>query len=364
VHGNRLPGFLAQPLTRLEQRSRRGEPTAALDAPGEHELSESVRAGAAAIVKQLHAVELATDGPAEHESPVDLDTRIQRLLEGRRAFDVAFGAVAARVVSRNIWPALGYHGVEEYCRERLGVSPRSFRERLWLERRMCALPGLRDALASGRLTYSKTLLVAKTARAYDVAERIEEATSTTWQQVEREATQEEDRRNCAQGVRRLWGPEDAVRTMTDAIVSAQAVAMEAGLGEIDAGEALALVASHFLSVWRAHAGPKQPARRMEVLTRHHGLCAVPGCSAPADHAHHIHYRSRGGSDAAANLAGLCAQHHLRGIHQGYLTVTGSAGDRLEWQFGNGEEWVTIGKNDVSVRARASALIEALPDSSV
>jgi len=191
-----------------------------------------------------------------------------------------------------------------------------------------------------------------------VAERIEEATSTTWQQLERESTECEDRRNCAQGIRRIWGPEDAVRTITDAIASAKAVALETGLGEIESGEALALVATHFIHVWHAHKKGKPPALRREVLMRHGGLCAVPGCSAAAHHEHHIHYRSRGGADTAPNLVGLCAQHHLRGVHQGHLDVTGSAGERLEWQFGNGEEWVTNGRNDVSVHTRARPRAQA------
>jgi len=128
-------------------------PATELDVLGEHELSAAVRASAAAIVKQLDAVELVADELREHETAVDLDARIQRLLEGRRAFDVAFGAAAESVVSRNIWPALGYHGVEEYCRERLGVSPRSFRERLWLERRGVTGP---TAYAVGALRTPRT----------------------------------------------------------------------------------------------------------------------------------------------------------------------------------------------------------------
>jgi len=327
-------------------------------APDPPELAGARRAGDTAILRQLCAVELAAAEPPEHETAVETDARIQLLLEGRRGFDMAFGAVATRLISHRIWRELGYHGVEEYCRERLGISPRSFRERVWLERRMCALPQLRVALESGKLTYSKALLVAKDARAHDVADRIEDASTTTWQQVERESSAEEDRRNRAQGIRRLWGPEDAVRTIADAITCVRLVAVESGMGVIDSGHALALIATHYIQVWEAHRNRRPPPRRRKVLSRHDGLCAVPGCSAAAQHEHHIEYRSRGGGDDPANLLGLCAMHHLRGVHAGNLRVCGSAGERLEWHFGNGEEWVTYGDDWVGNAASADPLSDS------
>jgi hypothetical protein len=326
--GNRDPGFLAQPLTQLE--------------PGER---ESVR-------KQLRAIDVATAGPASTESAAELDARIVALMKGRRAFDVAFGAVLARLVRCAAWRAVGCRTLEEYCRERLGVSPRSVRERVWLERRMCALPPLRAALGAGRVTFSKALTVARDATTRDVAQRVEEASATTWQQIERESTAREDRRNRALGVRRLWGPEDAMGTIADAIASARTVAGMSGLGVPGPGEALALIARYFVTVYGEQRARAAPRKRRAVLLRNGGRCAVPGCSRTARHMHHIEYRSRGGSDDEFNLLGLCVVHHLRGIHQGNLSVTGRAGERLEWRFGNGEEWVTHGEDDVTLPIRA------------
>ena len=308
----------------------------------------------AAVIDQLRAIDIASTEPLESETPDELEARLMRLMEARRGFDTAFGEIAARVVSTRAWKACGFRCLEEYCREHLGVSARSFRERVWLEKRMSALPELRAALQSGELTYSKALLVAKDACASDVEERIEEATATTCQQIERESTQDEDRRNRALGIRRLWGPEDAARTIAGAIASACAVAEASGLGKLDAGAALALIATHFIKVWKDHARRAPAPRRREVLMRHGGLCAVPGCSRSAQHEHHITYRSRGGSDETSNLLGLCVIHHLRGVHPGNLTVVGRSGDLLEWRFGNGEEWVTRGNDDVSVRRRPPA----------
>lgn len=58
------------------------------------------------------------------------------------------------------------------------------------------------------------------------------------------------------------------------------------------------------------------------------------------------FRSRGGPDETWNRIGLCAAHHLRGIHRGWLKVKGRAGERLVWTFGTGEIWVTEGADDV------------------
>jgi hypothetical protein len=33
-----------------------------------------------------------------------------------------------------------------------------------------------------------------------------------------------------------------------------------------------------------------------------------------------------------NLTGLCAAHHLHGVHAGYIRVVGVAPDRLRWSF--------------------------------
>jgi hypothetical protein len=49
------------------------------------------------------------------------------------------------------------------------------------------------------------------------------------------------------------------------------------------------------------------------------------------------FRSRGGGDEPENQIGLCAFHHLRCIHGGYLKVIGRAPDELRWFLG-GEPW--------------------------
>ncbi len=229
------------------------------------------------------------------------------------------------------------------------------RLRIWLERRMRDLPPLRDALKSGRLTYSKALAVARHATPFDLDDRIARAAGTTCQQTEREGEAEEERKNRGAGVRKLWAPKEAAETVREAIASARAWSRGACGVEIDDSEALAVIADHFVGVCEAHMPPEERAwidkRRRQVLMRKAGLCAVPGCSRAAVHCHQIVFRSRGGTDDPTNLVGLCPTHHLHGVHLGYLEVTGRAGERLRWKLGTGEavpleEWVTFGDDDV------------------
>lgn len=77
---------------------------------------------------------------------------------------------------------------------------------------------------------------------------------------------------------------------------------------------------------------------MRIFGRDRYRCQVPGCSRAAAHAHHIEHRSQGGSDDESNLLCLCAAHHLFGIHEERMRVTGTAPDKLIWEFGLRRSW--------------------------
>jgi len=115
----------------------------------------------------------------------------------------------------------------------------------------------------------------------------------------------------------------------------EAVRERAG-GLLSVGRCLALVAQHFIDTWR-RAVKRSRSRSRKVRDRDHGLCQVPGCSHWATQSHHIAFRSQGGGDEPENQVGLCAFHHLRCIHGGYLRVFGRAPGALTW-FLNGKVW--------------------------
>ncbi|MGZ6126093.1 MAG: hypothetical protein ACXWLR_14085, partial [Myxococcales bacterium] len=56
------------------------------------------------------------------------------------------------------------------------------------------------------------------------------------------------------------------------------------------------------------------------------------------HQHHVEFRSQGGSDDDSNQPSLCAAHHLFGIHDERMRVTGKAPDELIWEFGLRRSW--------------------------
>jgi hypothetical protein len=106
---------------------------------------------------------------------------------------------------------------------------------------------------------------------------------------------------------------------------------------ISLGTCLLGLAAHFAEVWKAHVKEKM-TKRNRIFARDRHRCQVPGCSRAAVHQHHIEYRSHGGSDDESNQIGVCAAHHLFGIHEGRMRVTGRAPDALIWEFGLRRSW--------------------------
>ncbi|HSN92862.1 MAG TPA: HNH endonuclease signature motif containing protein, partial [Anaeromyxobacteraceae bacterium] len=96
------------------------------------------------------------------------------------------------------------------------------------------------------------------------------------------------------------------------------------------GSCLVRVARHFLETWTPYV-KRLRTRSRTVKERDRGRCQVPGCSRLGTHVHHVTYRSWGGGDDDENLISICACHHLRGIHGGFLRVRGTAPDGLVWE---------------------------------
>ncbi len=103
-----------------------------------------------------------------------------------------------------------------------------------------------------------------------------------------------------------------------ALLAASVQALRERLGtQLAAGPCLALLAQHFVETWRGVVKPAR-TRSRKVRDRDRGECQVPGCSHRAAHAHHVLFRSQGGDDEPDNLGAMCAFHHLRCVHGGFL----------------------------------------------
>ena len=77
------------------------------------------------------------------------------------------------------------------------------------------------------------------------------------------------------------------------------------------------------------------ARRPDPVVERDGYrCAVPGCTSRRNlHDHHLRFRSAGGSDVPGNRVTLCAFHHQRCLHTGFLRIRGCAPDGLVFELG-------------------------------
>jgi len=98
------------------------------------------------------------------------------------------------------------------------------------------------------------------------------------------------------------------------------------------GAALELIFLHCRASWKP-SFVRRPVRDYRVFERDGWRCTVPGCTSYRNlHAHHVTFRSRGGSDEDANLTTLCAAHHQRGVHGGVIRITGRAPEGLVFEL--------------------------------
>ena len=103
------------------------------------------------------------------------------------------------------------------------------------------------------------------------------------------------------------------------------------------GPCLVAIARHFLEVWKPLVKQRR-TQSQRVRERDLGNCQVPMCSRRAAHAHHVDPRSHLGPGIDPNLVGICSCHHLRGVHGGYIRVSGTAPNGLVWELG-GKVWM-------------------------
>ena len=221
------------------------------------------------------------------------------------------------------------------------MSPRAVGQRIALARSLHGLPKLKTAFEEGRISYVKAREVARVANERTEAEWIATADGTTCIALRREIDSREEAQMCSTGRMALLAPERVSVLVAQTI---RAVRRASGKW-VSLGEALAVASAHFIRTLEPKLRERTTPQK-RALERDDYRCTVPGCSRIALHAHHIQFRSDGGSDELENLTSLCLVHHLHGVHGGYLKVTGTAPDRLVW------EMVKAGA-DLPGRARAA-----------
>jgi hypothetical protein len=259
-----------------------------------------------------------------------LDRELKRLSLLHDRWDQTFGHLALVFKTLDGWRWLDFASFEHYCVERLGMGERTVAQRVELERKLYDLPPLRAAMRDGKVSYEKARLLARSVDDGSLEQWIDRAAGMTCIALRRALEERTDSQLCARGEFAAVVPRRVSAMLAVAFRAARKVAGRC----ISPGECLFALADHFVETWGpVLAGENTVQKR--VLQRDRGFCQVPGCSRAAVHAHHIRFRSRGGSDDEMNLISLCAAHHLLAIHRGWITVRGQAPDRLRWELGTG-----------------------------
>jgi hypothetical protein len=257
-----------------------------------------------------------------------IDAWLKAQARKRELWDDTFGRVALMFYASRAWGLLGFRNFGHYCEEGLGMSERAVAQRISLERSLQRMPPLRQALRERRINYEKARVLARHADADSLPALIEKATGTTCIALRRDLEEKEEAQMCARNTVSVWMTVRVADLVKAAFRAARALAKR----WLAPGECLVTLTQHFVKTW----GTAERAARtlhQRILARDRHFCQVPGCSRAAVHAHHIIFRSQGGTDDPSNLVSICAAHHLRGIHGGLLRVTGSAPDGLVWEFG-------------------------------
>jgi hypothetical protein len=262
---------------------------------------------------------------------LEVDATLKALARERRERDGLFGWCAHAVRRSGLWRTAGFASFEHYCKERLGLSARAVEQRAALERRIWELPALRRARDAG-LSYERLRLLSRLPDR-DVAGWVERARGLTCVALRAALDDRDEAQMRAARVLRALVPERTALLLQSAFRAVRAV--EGRL--LDDGRCLVFVARHFAETWRAVGKPGK-TRSQRIRLRDRERCCVPGCSRRAVHAHHLTPRSKGGSDEPGNLVALCAFHHLRAVHGGYLRVRGTAPDDLVWEVRAGASW--------------------------
>jgi hypothetical protein len=287
---------------------------------------------------------LAAD--VEHVDPFTLEARMQVVVRTMQQVDWQMGRLLRVFLDRRLHRVFGYPSAARYLRERLGLSARKVRALVVLERRCWEAPALGDAYRAGTISAVRALIVLPVTRESTAAAWLARATAVTVRrladEVEWALAAGEDAPPPADAplvlterqmrARPAWEVQDTEVAFTaPASVIAllrSAIAAFAAPADSLAGGFERLL-HHVRATWQA-----LPSHRDPVFARDGWRCAVPACtSRRALHDHHLHFRSRGGTNARDNRVAVCATHHLRGIHAGYVRAWGEAPDAITWELG-------------------------------
>jgi 5-methylcytosine-specific restriction endonuclease McrA len=320
-----------------------------------------------------------TDDAKRDLSIAELDQRLEQAVEENERSERLICDLLLAMVERRGYEKFGFTDIYYYAEGRFGFSARKTRYLLHLAQQLRRLPRVKEALAQGRLGWTKASRIARVATTEDEVMWLDSALSLSVRELDQKINAERD----AAGVKiRAWLTQDQAAVWDYALE----VCRRVNGVDLDVGHCLELIAGEFLATYayRAHQleetecsdegtlaeeqhaaedGPSdEEAAALEqkicpcnddlpcptasaeygrtwrfVLERDAYRCQYPDCAARRElHVHHIVFRSHSGkkgrarSNSPQNLITTCVFHH-RMIHAGTIGVKGQAPSGLIWR---------------------------------
>jgi hypothetical protein len=254
-----------------------------------------------------------------------IDALVREVAKLRARWDDLIGFSAHGIQQSRIYQRFGFDSFRHYAEERLGLPARTVEQRAALERKVQASPALQEARRQ-MVPYEKLRLLAKLPEA-EIGPWTPRAHGLTCVALGQKMEGEKERQTRARRRTSVPLPRRVAVLRTAAFERIR----ELSGCLYSAGKCLAVVAWHFIVTWMDALTRRTASQRVRERDDDH--CTVPGCSHRSAQSHHVEFRSRGGSDDPANQTGLCAYHHLRCVHPGFMNVFGLAPDGLTWLVG-------------------------------
>jgi len=317
-------------------------------------------------------------GQASELSVAELDERLEQAVQENEQTERLICEYLLALRERRGYEKFGFSDIYYYTEGRFGFSARKTRYLLHLGQQLRRLPRIKEALAQGRLGWTKASRIARVATTEDEAMWLDSALSLSVRELDRKINEGRD----AMGVKiRAWLTKDQAAVWENALEVCRRMTGE----DLDVGRCLELIAGEFLATYAYLAYRKEENECCEdttvkeqqqvedapsdeeaaavelrvcpdnddlpsptaiaeygktwqyVLERDAYRCQYPDCGARSElHVHHIRFRSRSGkkgrarSNSPQNLVTVCVFHH-RMIHAGTIGVEGQAPSELTWR---------------------------------
>ena len=264
----------------------------------------------------------------DEATPHQLHERIVRIIQYLQKIESETAPLMKRFHAGGGTGALSFFDHRHYLEQRAGLPARAFWRFAQHNRWARLSPALEGAFAQGTIHREHAKEIERVVGDLPEQPWIERAQQTHLPRFEQELTEALCGRlealDRSTEISPIWfrAPESVIWHWMAAVTEARYLAP---LGTCP----VELILDAFLQQ------PTEKIRREHrVFERDGWRCQAPGCFSRRNlQAHHIQFRSHGGSDDQENLVTICWSCHLHGIHERRLKVTGKAPDGLTWEVG-------------------------------